>query len=343
MNQQGQKIVLLEISWWLAWTCLHAFVLNFAGFDWRISITDAIISNFILGWEGYSIILILKSYQPDKSKLYYLLIWSAALAGICVLVIELVLGIAFEGNITYLQFLDNTALLRFGVSFLMLAFISVLGWIWFYLQTQQRDETRKADMERLSKEAELYSLRQQLQPHFLFNSLNSINALIGTEPDRARTMVQQLSDFFRGTLRRQESHKVTLTEELDQLKLYLEIEKVRFGHRLQTEVFMDEKSIGMMIPSLLLQPVVENAIKFGLYDVTGDVLISIQAEVMGDDLRICVENPYDPETTSPSKGVGFGLSSIERRLYLLYGRNDLLTTEKKNSKFKTCIQIPQIK
>jgi len=159
MNQQGQKIVLLEISWWLAWTCLHAFVLNFAGFDWRISITDAIISNFILGWEGYSIILILKSYQPDKSKLYYLLIWSAALAGICVLVIELVLGIAFEGNITYLQFLDNTALLRFGVSFLMLAFISVLGWIWFYLQTQQRDETRKADMERLSKEAELYSLR----------------------------------------------------------------------------------------------------------------------------------------------------------------------------------------
>lgn len=343
MRQQSSRIAVLEITWWLAWTCLQAFALNFAGFSWKVSIADAVVSNFILGWEGYSIILMLKFYQPDKSKLHYLLIWSAALAGICVLVIEYALGIAFEGNTTYLQFLDNTALLRFSVSFLMLAFISVLGWIWFYLQTQQRDESRKSDMERLSREAELYSLRQQLQPHFLFNSLNSINALIGVEPTRARTMVQQLSDFFRGTLKRQESHRVTLAEELDQLKLYLDIEKVRFGHRLQTEVFMDEKTIGMMIPSLLLQPVVENAIKFGLYDVTGDVLISIQAELMGDDLKICVENPFDPETAPTSKGVGFGLSSIERRLYLLYGRNDLLTTEKKNSIFRTCIQIPQTK
>jgi len=340
-GSQNRKIAILEVGWWSSWTCLHLFAIFTAGFGWTISVADAAISNFILGWEGYSVILILKFYQPDRSKLYYVLLWSAALAGICVLVIEFSLGIIFDDNIAYLQFLDNTAPLRFGFSFLMLAFISVLGWIWFYLQTQQKDESRKSDVEKMSKEAELYSLRQQLQPHFLFNSLNSINALIGTEPAKARTMVQQLSDFFRGTLRRQESHKVTLTEELEQLKLYLEIEKVRFGHRLQTEVYMDEKTIGMMIPSLLLQPVVENAIKFGLYDMTGDVLISIQAEAVGAELRVCVENPYDPETTAPNKGAGFGLTSIERRLYLIYGRNDLLTTEKKNSKFRTCIQIPQ--
>ncbi|MEZ4944070.1 MAG: histidine kinase [Cyclobacteriaceae bacterium] len=341
MKNQNRKIALLEITWWLTWTWLQAFALNFAGFSWNISVTDAVVSNFILGWEGYSIVLMLKFYQPDKSKIYYLLLWSAALSGICVLVIEFTLGLIFENNTSYLVFLDNTALLRFGFSFLMLAFIAVLGWIWFYLQTQQKDEIRKADVDKLSKEAELYSLRQQLQPHFLFNSLNSINALIMVEPGKARNMVQQLSDFFRGTLGRQESHKVTLSEELEQLRLYLEIEKVRFGHRLKTEVFMDEKTIDYMIPSLLLQPVVENAIKFGLYDVTGDVLISIQAEAVGNDLQVCIENPYDPETISSSKGVGFGLSSIERRLYLLYGRNDLLTTEKKNSKFRTCLLIPQ--
>jgi LytS/YehU family sensor histidine kinase len=223
----------------------------------------------------------------------------------------------------------------------MLAFISVLGWVWFYLQTQQKDESRKADVEKLSKEAELYSLRQQLQPHFLFNSLNSINALIASDPTRARTMVQQLSDFFRGTLKRQETHKVTLSEELDQLALYLDIEKVRFGHRLRTEVKHDEQSSSMMIPSLLLQPVVENAIKFGLYDVTGDVLLTITTEVINNDLKICVENPFDPETAVLGKGTGFGLKSIERRLYLLYGRNDLLTTEQEHSIFRTCILIPQ--
>ncbi|HCR53402.1 MAG TPA: sensor histidine kinase [Cytophagales bacterium] len=342
MKNQNNKIALLEISWWLTWTILQASALNLAGFSWGISATDAIFSNFVLGWEGYAIILMLKFYQPDKSKLYYLLLWSAALAGICVLVIEFGLAIVFEGNTTYLQFLDNTALLRFGFSFLMLAFISILGWVWFYLQTQQKNEIRKADVDKMSKEAELYSLRQQLQPHFLFNSLNSINALIGADPAKARTMVQQLSDFFRGTLRRQESHRVTFSEELDQLKLYLEIEKVRFGHRLKTEIIHDDASPQMMIPSLLLQPVVENAIKFGLYDVTGDVLLSVHAEVKNDYLMVCVENPFDPDTVPP-KGTGFGLTSIERRLYLLYGRNDLLTTEKTNSKFRTCLQIPQIK
>ena len=342
MNQD-RKIIGLEIVWWSTWTCLQGFALNFAGHSWYLSLTDAVVTNVILGVEGFAIVQMLKFYQPDRTKLYYLFLWSAALAGICVLIIEYILGFFFSSNIAYLQFLDNTALLRFGFSFLMLAFISVLGWIWFYLQTQQKDESRKADVEKLSKEAELYSLRQQLQPHFLFNSLNSINALIGSEPSKARTMVQQLSDFFRGTLGRQESHKVTLTEELEQLKLYLEIEKVRFGHRLKTEVFMDEKTIEHMIPSLLLQPIVENAIKFGLYDVTGDVLISIQADAVDGDLRICVENPYDPETTPSKKGVGFGLSSIERRLYLLYGRSDLVTIHKENSKFRTCLQIPQTK
>jgi hypothetical protein len=336
-----KKIIWAEISWWLTWTCLQGFAIYAAGYSWYISITDATVTNFILGSESFAILQMLKFYQPDKSKLYYLFLWSAALSGICVLLIEFFLGFLFRANESYLLFLDNTTLLRFGFSFLMLAFISVLGWIWFYLKTQRKDETRKADVEKLSKEAELYSLRQQLQPHFLFNSLNSINALIAVEPLRARNMVQQLSDFFRGTLGKQESHQVTLTEELEQLKLYLEIEKVRFGHRLKTEVFMDEKTIGTKIPSLLLQPVVENAIKFGLYDVTGDVLISIQAECVGNDLMICVENPYDPETMASNKGVGFGLKSIERRLYLLFGRNDLLTTEKMNSKFRTCLLIPQ--
>ena len=341
MKGQARKLALIEASWWFTWVWVQAFVVNFAGFTWKVSLTDAVVSNFILGWEGYSIVLMLKFYQPDKSKLYYLLLWSVALSGIYVLAVGFALGIVFEKNAPYLVFLDNTILLRFGFSFLMLAFISVLGWIWFYLQAQQKDEERKADVDKLSREAELYSLRQQLQPHFLFNSLNSINALIAVEPARARTMVQQLSDFFRGTLGRQESHKVTLDEELEQLSLYLEIEKVRFGHRLKTEVFMDEKAIGTMVPSLLLQPVVENAIKFGLYDVTGEVLISIQAGREGNDLRVCIENPYDPETPSAGKGVGFGLTSIERRLYLLYGRNDLLTIEKKNGKFCACLLIPQ--
>ena len=118
---------------------------------------------------------------------------------------------------------------------------------------------------------------QQLQPHFLFNSLNSINALIGFKPDEARKMIHQLSDFLRGTLKKDDDQlQVTLNDELQHLNLYLEIEKVRFGHRLQTEISCDERSGSAKLPSMLLQPIVENAIKFGLYDTTGEVVVSLR-------------------------------------------------------------------
>ena len=121
----------------------------------------------------------------------------------------------------------------------------------------------------MAKESELFKLRQQLQPHFLFNSLNSINALIGNRPDEARKMVQQLSDFLRGTIKKEETQWVTLQEEMQYLQLYLDIEKVRFGNRLSTAIEIGEDVSEMTLPALILQPIVENAIKFGLYDTTG--------------------------------------------------------------------------
>ena len=196
-------------------------------------------------------------------------------------------------------------------------------------------------MEKLARDAELASLRQQLQPHFLFNSLNSINALIGVQPEKARTMVQQLSDFLRGTVKKDDSQLVPVHEELRQLRLYLDIEKVRFGHRLSTEINSDNQSLSANLPPMLLQPVVENAIKFGLYDTVGETLITVKTFVENNVLVIEVVNPFDPTTSVPRQGTGFGLSSLQRRLYLLYARNDLLSTQQIENSFKTQIKIPQ--
>jgi LytS/YehU family sensor histidine kinase len=206
--------------------------------------------------------------------------------------------------------------------------ISVLWQTW---GEQKEDQSRKADAEKLAKEAELFKLRQQMQPHFLFNSLNSINALIGTRPTEARKMVQQLSDFLRGTLKKEETQWVVLKDELQYLQLYLEIEKVRFGNRLATDVKTSEEVQKMTMPALILQPIVENAIKFGLYDTTKE----------DHELVIQVSNPFDPETSTPKQGTGFGLKSIQRRLYLLFGRSDLLVTESKENIFITTVRIPQ--
>src|SRR5690606_27683378 len=111
---------------------------------------------------------------------------------------------------------------------------------------------------------ELYNLRQQLQPHFLFNSLNSIIALIGNQPDRAKEMVFQLSDFLRGTLRKDDQQLIPLAEEVDHLKLYLEIEKVRFGHRLEVKIEIPKEAMEKKLPAMIVQPLLENAIKYGL-------------------------------------------------------------------------------
>src|SRR5690606_3342986 len=170
-------------------------------------------------------------------------------------------------------FIDKWIVVRAVFAWLMLSFITAISWMWFFMNEQQELQLRSADMEKLAREAELTTLRQQLQPHFLFNSLNSISALAGSRPEEARKMIQQLSDFLRGTIKRDDHSMILLREEFHHLQLYLEIEKVRFGHRLDTQIQQSEDVETLKLPALILQPIVENAIKFGLYDTIGKITI----------------------------------------------------------------------
>ena len=224
---------------------------------------------------------------------------------------------------------------------LVVGIVTMVAINWHSWYEQKETDRRKTDAEKMARDAELYKLRQQLQPHFLFNSLNSINALIGSRPAEARKMVQQLSDFLRGTIRKEETQWVSLQEELQYLQLYLEIEKVRFGNRLSTQITIAEDTLGLKLPALLLQPVVENAIKFGLYDTVGETIIEIKSHTEDRELVVEVTNPFDPETSSPQKGTGFGLKSVQRRLFLLFARADLLKTEFSGEVFTTRVRVPQ--
>lgn len=306
-----------------------------------LSASDAILSNLILAIGGYAISNGMRFYQPSQKKAIYLLATTLVLALLCVTITRWTLTQIFPDETAYLIFLNRTFLIRFLFSGLIITLISVMSWAWFFFREQSEAQARKADSEKLAREAELSKLRLQLQPHFLFNSLNSISALAGTRPDEARRMIQQLSDFLRGTLKKDDQQLVCLEEELQHLQLYLEIEKVRFGHRLNTEVNQHKETEKMALPSLLLQPIVENAIKFGLYDTIGAITIRITARAENNTLIVEIENPFDPETTLPRQGTGFGLNSVQRRLYLLYARNDLLTTRQHENIFITEIKIPQ--
>jgi two-component system, LytTR family, sensor kinase len=330
-------------GWWIIWAILHALLIMHYGYPLNIAATDSLTTNALLLGACWIISNILRYYLPYSDRYWYILIlsiiFSLVVNALSKFIINLILIDTSAAD--YLVFLSNSYWIRLGLSFLLVGCMAVICVLWYTQEEEQENRQRKNDAEKLSRDAELYKLRQQLQPHFLFNSLNSISALIGSNPSQARNMIHQLSDFLRTTLRKEEEEWVKMEEELQSLELYLEIEKVRFGHRLSTIILKDDHSLQMLIPPMLLQPVVENAIKFGLYDTTDIVTIQISVSVENDTLKVMVQNPFDPETASPRHGTGFGLNSVKRRLYLLFARTDLVETTARDHIFTTIINIPK--
>ncbi len=325
----------------VAWCVLQTYIVHSFGFDWYLAGTDGVVSTILLTAACWLINNNLRYYQPGKGSYINLLIWCLALAGASMAGSRWFLPFVYNDAV-YLKFLSQSIIIRFFTNFLAIGWMAMISLVWYAQLDHKENEKRKGEAERLARDAELYNLRQQLQPHFLFNSLNSINALIGFKPDEARKMIHQLSDFLRGTLKKDDQQMVPLTEELAHLQLYLDIEKVRFGHRLNTEISCDNQCGTSLLPALLLQPIVENAIKFGLYDTTDTVTVSIRGEVDEGYLVIMVQNPYDPKTARPRKGTGFGLSGVQRRLYLLFARNDLVETHSGDDIYTTIIKVPQV-
>lgn len=316
-------------------------ILLWYGFDAKTSGIDSGLSILLLTAISLLMVNNLKYYRPEKNRYLFILIWCLILAAIWLFASQWILSYLLSADAHYADFLYKSLPVRFFIGLLITGLTALISVLWYTQQDQKEIEQRKADAEKLARDAELYNLRQQLQPHFLFNSLNSITALIGSRPEEARRMIHKLSDFLRGTLKKEDQQPVSLAEELDHLQLYLDIEMVRFGHRLSTEVSANEDCLKMLIPPMILQPIVENAIKFGLYDTTGIVHILIKATCVDTELHVSVQNPYDPETSRPNHGTGFGLSGVKRRLHLLFGRIDLLETTSDSHIFTSTVKIPQ--
>jgi two-component system, LytTR family, sensor kinase len=328
------------IGFWLLWTTLQFSITKYYGISIRESWMDASVSATILVLTGYVMITIVKYFRPSAKNATLVLVSALALAVLSGSALNSILKL-IPSSADYLLWLAETLLVRFVFIWLMIVIAGIIGWLFYYIRENQHSEMREKERERLMRDAELSGLRQQFQPHFIFNSLNSISALAGVDPGMARKMIEQLSDFLRGTVKQENNLLVPLRDEFRHLQLYLDIEKVRFGHRLQAIVAADTLTLEMKLPSLLLQPVLENAIKFGLYDTVGEVLISVEAKTENNNLIVEIKNPFDPSSANPKPGTGFGLNSIQRRLSLLFYRNDLLATHKNENTFTTTIKIPQ--
>ncbi len=219
-----------------------------------------------------------------------------------------------------------------GMSFLFYLLSVALHYIW-----QAVEASRKAEL--LSREAELKALKAQVNPHFLFNSLNSISALTSIDPARAREMCVRLSDFLRSSLRMGEQTAIPFGEELALANTYLEVEQVRFGARLRVRQEIEPACAECEVPPLLLQPLVENAVKHGVASMTEGSEIKLRGRVSNGQLRFAVENQFDPDAPAQHKS-GFGLVNVRNRLEARYGNAARLDIDPRDGIYRVELRVP---
>ena len=329
---------------WFAIFLIHVSVLTFfLKFSIWIALSDSAFFNVLYQLFGVSLWYTvnfnsLENYSAVKIFLNHI---AAAVitSGLWISAGYYIMTHVITGNAIYSEFLVKSLIWRFLIGILFYIIIISVDYVIIYYTNFQQKLLREAELNALVKEAELKTLKYQINPHFIFNSLNSISSLTITNPSKAQEMTIKLSSFLRNTLSKNEKQKNKLSEEINNAKLYLDIEKIRFAEKFEFIEVIDPKCKGLEVPSMILQPLFENAIKHGVYESLDKVTIKLSCGMEKGYFKIIVENNVDSEAI-PRKGEGIGLKNIQNRLKLIYNQDNLLTFEKANGIFKVNIFIP---
>jgi two-component system sensor histidine kinase AlgZ len=266
---------------------------------------------------------------------------AAVVAGLMWIVLAKGLGLAL-GHYLFARLNERVSPqlpLLFGIGVLLYLLSVALHYVLFSMESSKEAETREQEALTLARESELKALKAQINPHFLFNSLNSISALATVDGKRARDMCIKLSDFLRTTLKLGEKQRITLADELSLARAYLEVEQVRFGARLKVEIDTDADCDDCVVPSLLLQPLVENAVKHGIAGLVDGGTIRLEAHCTQGMLRVKICNEFDAESPAASRH-GLGLRNVRDRLRALYENRARVDTTATSDHFVVEVELP---
>ncbi len=342
LKNSRNRIVYLLI--WVIIMVAHSFLLFFYyNVPLAYAMIDGIVYNLIFLFFGIGIWYIVRYNDFELKKLINLIAGHALSAA---LIISLWLGIAgflvamIIKNTDYSMVSNQLFPARIIFGLLYYIVITLVYYLFVYYQNFKEKIQNEAFIATRYKEAELNALKSQINPHFIFNSLNSISSLTLSDPARAQEMIVKLSDFFRLTLKKGNQYLTTLANELNFTKLYFEIEKIRFGDKLQIKMEVPDWLGSFQVPHLILQPLLENAIKHGVQESLNSVEVTLSASQSDDFLYLILKNHFDQDLNV--KGEGIGLKNVRERLRLIYGMGDLLDTktEKDKNEFSVTIKIP---
>jgi two-component system, LytTR family, sensor histidine kinase AlgZ len=242
-----------------------------------------------------------------------------------------------RGEVDALYAAQMPVLFAIGVLLYLLA--AAIHYLVLALAASREAERRALELRALAREAELRALRAQIDPHFLFNSLNAVSALTTSDPAAARAMCLELSDFLRATLQVGARERIPLADELALVRSFLTVEKTRFGARLTVEERVEDAARACPVPPLLLQPLVENAVRHGIAHLVDGGAIRLAASVADGRLRLAVDNPADPERPR-GRAAGVGLANVRARLQALYGPAARCETAERDGRYRVEISLP---
>lgn len=341
---KDRKIIYYGGLWGLIMTLHATFLFYQFGFPLIICIADGVVSNLSIAIACFVYWYVVKFISPQRQGMTETLVAHLIGVGFSVIILTHFSGHAlkmlFEADINYHQFYQSSILFRVLLGMLYFATTILLYYLLLYIENINEQEKKEAALQDLLKQTSLDMLMFQINPHFLFNSLNSIGALTITSPSLARDMVIKLADFFRASLNKENNEMQTLQEELAQMNLYLDIEKVRFENRLVIENSIDEACYGLLVPRMILQPLYENAIKYGVYEELGKTTIKTDCACSEDALTITISNGAGAEM-SHRKGNGLGINNVKERLKLIYGMDHLVKVNHSNEVFTVTLTIPR--
>lgn len=332
-------------AWALVGTLIAAQLALAAPFAWVEALAFAVPLSLLYGFVGLGVFWVCQAAPLSLPRLAR----SLGTQLVAAILSALLWLAASRGWATVLERADvfpglvarqaQAAPLLLGIGVALFLLNAALHYLLMALAASQEAERRALEFEIASREAELRALRAQIHPHFLFNSLNSINALIASRPTEARQLCVRLGDFLRRGLSVGTREAIPLAEELELAGQLLSIEKVRFGDRLAHTVVADEAARSCAVPPLLLQPLVENAVTHGIAQMIDGGEIRLEAERRGGELHISVVNPRDPEAVG-RKGTGIGIRNVQRRLFTLHGDAADVRVLPGQSSFRVELRLP---
>ena len=330
---------------WMTAAILVAAVLTRVGLSWLEALALLVPLFFVYAFACLSAWYVCRALPLRASSLFRVLAscgFTAFMAGAVWLAIArawiAVLGATAALSPATGRYEQQMPLL-FAVGVLLFVLAIAVHYALLGYETAREAERQRLELEVLTHEAELRALRAQINPHFLYNSLNSISALTGSDPAGARRMCILLGDFLRNTLSVSEHQDIRLAEEIALADRFLDIEQVRFGSRLRVERLIDESAAGCRVPALILQPLFENAVAHGIAGLLGGGTIRLEVARRNGTLAIAIENPRDADITARKKP-GVGLDNVRRRLAATFGNAARLQTHETPASFSVELELP---